>query len=125
MHEVITHKTTDLNKAITIQAGEPGAGGAPTIYTLFIPDSVPTEQGGVHTVLNFQSKPIASPADYNGLTNEALAAVLLDRMMGFQSGPFKCSENELIIAGLKNALFWMQNRTNDRVKRGVEGKLEK
>ncbi|MGK3945618.1 hypothetical protein ABK046_45655, partial [Streptomyces caeruleatus] len=55
--------------------------------TLLIPDSYPLKEGvTVHTNIGFQNGPISSPADFNGLTNEALLAVVIDRMRGFQYG---------------------------------------
>ena len=143
MSRTITdHKTNGLNEAITITADAPGSGGASHIYTLFIPDSVPTKPGvTVHHVINFQNGPIQSPADFNGLTNEALLAVLIDRMRGFQGmapvhvtpmsrlathpAPFACRENAIALTHLEEALMWLQKRTLDRVKRGVEGTLNK
>jgi hypothetical protein len=126
MKNITDHKVNGLNEALVIEAGEPGSGNAPTVYTLFIPDSVPLKEGvTVHTVLNFQNGPIQTPADFNGLTNEALLAVVIDRMRGFQSSPFACRENAVALTKMEEALMWLQKRTRDRVARGVEGTLKK
>lgn len=57
----------------------------------------------------------------DGTTNEELLAVLLDRMNYLQS-KFPCRENALAITKLDEALLWLNKRTQDRLKRGVEGK---
>jgi hypothetical protein len=122
---ITDHKLNGLNEAIVIESGSPGAGGAPIHYTLFIPDSVQLKPGiTVHMNLSFQNGPIATPEDYNGLTNEALLAVLIDRMRGFQAGPFKSRENACALTHMEEALMWLQKRTRDRIARGVEGTLK-
>ena len=126
MRTITDHKVNGLNEALVVQANdEPGSGGANHIYTIFIPDSVPTKPGvTVHTTLGFQNGPIASPADFNGITNEALLAVVIDRMRGFCNGPFKCRENSVALTKLEEALMWLQKRARDRMQRGVEGSLK-
>lgn len=57
----------------------------------------------------------------NGITNEALIAIVIDRLQGAQQGPFKCRENALAITELESASFWLAKRTLDRMTRGVEG----
>lgn len=125
MRTITDHKVNGLNEALEIHAGVRGSGNASHHYTIFIPDSVPLKPGvTVHTDLPFQNGPIASPEDFNGLTNEALVAVVIDRFRGFQEGPFKCRENAIALTHLEEALMWMQKRTRDRMARGVEGTLK-
>jgi len=57
----------------------------------------------------------------DGTTNEELLEVLIDRMQYLQS-KFPCRENELVITKLEESLMWLNKRTTDRFKRGVEGK---
>ena len=61
----------------------------------------------------------------NGITEGALLAVVADRLRGHQSGPFGCRENALALTKIEEALHWMEARTKDRLKRGVEGSLAK
>lgn len=123
MRTITDHKLNGLNEALEIHADAPGSGGASHNYTLFIPDSVTLKPGvTVHTNLSFQNGPIATPEDFNGLTNEALLAVLIDRMRGFQEGPYKSRENAIALTHMEDALMWLQKRTRDRLARGVEGK---
>lgn len=114
-----------LNRAIEIEAnGEPGPGGAHTIYSLYVPDH-PEIQVPISTTLHFQNGPIHETSDFNGISNESVLVVLIDRMRGFQSGPFACRENALALTHMEEALMWLQKRTRDRVARGVEGMLHK
>ncbi len=75
--------------------------------------------------IQFPNGPITKPEDMNGITNEALLAVLIDRMRGFQSGQFACRDNAIALTHLEDALMWLQKRTRDRMARGVEGTLNK
>lgn len=117
---ITDHRINGLNDALEIRTtGEPGTGGAPTDYIIQLNSRI-----GRAWVLNFQNGPIATPDDFNGLTNEALLAVLIDRMRGFQSGKFACRENAVALTKMEEALMWLQKRTLDRVRRGVEGSLK-
>lgn len=58
----------------------------------------------------------------NGLTSEALLFILVDRLRSFQSGPSSSRENALALTKCEEALHWLQQRTLDRMRRGVEGK---
>ena len=37
---------------------------------------------------------------------------------------FPCKENEFTISSINRALYWQEQRTKNRLKRGVEGKNE-
>lgn len=61
---------------------------------------------------------------HNGTTNEEVLKVLIDRLR-YLNNKFPCIENKLAIANLQIALFHLEERTKERLKRGVEGKHEK
>lgn len=71
-------------------------------------------------LLLFQNGPIPE-AGVNGITHEALLEVLIDRLNGFQSGPFACQANADCLNHLKAAQEILLNRTRERMARGVEG----
>jgi hypothetical protein len=96
----------------------PGAGGASHLYNIAFNLSVPTPPPTLS--IKFQQGAITE-SGINGITNEALIAILIDRMRGFQSGPFTCRENALALTKLEEALFWLQARTRARLARQVEG----
>ena len=60
----------------------------------------------------------------DGTTNEEVIEVLIDRL-NYLNGKFPCRENSLAITKLEEALMWLNKRTADRLKRGVEGKNQK
>ena len=122
MRTITDHKVNGLNEAIEITATDaPGSGGANHEYVLAINRTLPggaTEKRGLR--IEFQNGPI-NEVGVNGFSNEALLAVLIDRMRGFQSGQFQCRENAIALTHLEEAMMWLQKRTRDRMARGVEG----
>lgn len=74
--------------------------------------------------VSFQNGPIQE-FGVNGTTNEALIAIVIDRMRSFQSGNYACRENALALTHLETALMWLQKRTRDRIARNVEGTHKK
>ena len=137
IHTITDHKVNGLNEALYIFAiDNPGPGGANHKYAIELhPGGCETPKHAV--VLSFQNGPVGSPADMNGITGEALLAVLIDRLRGFQftrdeagnftkaPGPFACRENAIALTKIEEALMWLQKRTRDRMARGVEGTLKK
>jgi hypothetical protein len=72
--------------------------------------------------LFFQLGPVKE-AGVNGCQNEQIIEVLLHRLSVLDQA-FPCSENRLAIANLQSALGWLDARTRERQRRGVEGKNE-
>lgn len=76
----------------------------------------------LHPTLHFQNGPVKEDGNgVNGLTHEVLLAILIDRIEGFQTGPWACPENALTLGYLRAALAQLHARTNAREARGVEG----
>ena len=71
-------------------------------------------------VLRFQNGPIAEVGT-NGITHEALLAILIDRLEGFQKGPYAHGYNADALTSLRSAQASLKQRTIDRLARGVEG----
>ena len=74
----------------------------------------------VYTRIKFQEGPIKENG-INGLSLEALIAVLIDRLEGFQTGTYKCHDNQMALDHLQGARLWTHKRALDRVARQVEG----
>lgn len=124
MRTLTSHKVNGLNEAIEVFAyDERGVGNANHLYILeWI---TPHEVEGISKVTNsitvkFQEGPIGEMG-VNGISNEALLAIVEDRLLGFQSSQFSCRENALALTHLQEAMMWLQKRTRDRMERGVEG----
>jgi hypothetical protein len=74
--------------------------------------------------ITFQNGPIKD-SGVNGNTQEALLAILLDRLEGFQSGQYACHDNQMALDHLQITRLVLHKRTMDRTARGVEGTLKK
>lgn len=70
--------------------------------------------------IDFQNGPIKE-AGVNGCHNEDLLVIVIDRLQAFQNSEFKCRENAIALTKIEEALLWLNKRTQDRVKRNVEG----
>lgn len=83
-----------------------------------------TFEGGTATLQFIHKEPVENTTELktisDGVTNEEVIEVLLDRLNFLQS-KFPCRENALAITKLDEALLWLNKRTADRIKRNVEG----
>lgn len=124
MREIVDHKMNGLNEALNVAAAdEPGVGGANHEYFIWAPLASSGDLAQVKNFLaniKFQNGPI-SEAGVNGISNEALLAIVFDRLMGFQKGIFACSTNQAAATLVKGAIATLHLRTLDRIERGVEG----
>lgn len=120
--KLTSHIVNPANDKIEIEvADEPGPGGAPHAYSLRWPIGEEGDNIRVQFhLIEFQNGPIAE-AGINGLTHEALLAILIDRLECFQRGPFACEENASTLLHLRAAQVTLLSRTKNRMARGVEG----
>lgn len=125
MREIITHKVNGLNDAIRVTATDgPGPGGANHEYELHLDPAKAGADVSCTTLIRFQNGAIQE-VGFNGLSNEAVLAVVADRLEGFQSGPFACEANRIALRHVQAAMAVLRDRTCERMSRGVEGRLEK
>jgi|ERR1700730_4324707 len=118
MREITSHKVNPANDQLTIAVlDEPGAGGANHEYLIEAPK-------GLTCRISFQNGPIAE-AGVNGVTQEALIAIVMDRLQSFQKGQYACRENALALTKIEEAQHWLFSRTLARMQRGVEGTHQK
>ncbi len=108
--------------AITV-TDQPGAGGANHEYHIdwLTPDGGMNDTKPNCLNVRFQNGPIKE-VGVNGVTQEALLAIVIDRLRRFQEGPFHCRENAIALTNCEEALMWLQRRTRERITRGVEGR---
>lgn len=117
--ELAQHKIAqnDLNASLTVMVlDEPGLGGASHHYEI--------DAAGTPTTIKFQKGPVKE-VGVNGVSIEALLAILIDRLEGFESGEFACADNAEALSHLRCALAALNRRTLDRLSRQVEGTLQK
>jgi hypothetical protein len=120
MREITDHIVNGLNEALIIRALDViGPGNACHCYEIDQVGGAPNS-GGVKTLLRFQLGPIKE-SGVNGISNEALLAIVIDRLRGFQGGEYSCKENSVALTHTETALLWLQKRTRERLARGVEG----
>lgn len=129
MRSINEHQVNPANDNLEIQVtDEPGAGGANHRYlisgfnTFNNPSSDEGDRHGYSGGLAvlFQNGPIAE-AGVNGVTHEALLAIVADRLRSFQKGPYSCKANACALTHIEEAQHWLQQRTIERMRRGVEG----
>jgi len=111
----------DQNPNVTVQAmDDAGKYGASHNYHINVRGTEPGSSGSI-TAIHFQKGPVKE-VGINGITGEALVAIVVDRLRGFQTGRFPCRENAIALQYLETALMWMNKRTAERIQKGVEGK---
>ena len=121
MNPIKPFNLSPVNQAICIFADERDADNGNGSHEYGINYGCIETSTGVGTqTIRFQRGPVKE-AGFNGITNEALIAVVIDRLQGFNDGPFRCRENSLAITNLEQALHWLNHRTMERMTRGVEG----
>lgn len=124
--ELYDHKNNKYNREhIVVKTADVRASdGANHKYQVLVytnPLSEGVQQGPIATCdINFQDGGL-SEVGPNGITDQALIAVVLDRVRGFNEGPYRCRENSVMITKLEEALMWDRKRADDRSMRGVEG----
>lgn len=99
---------------------EPGQGGACHEYHICRTEMAANEIAGEFGHVRFQNGPVKENG-VNGCHQEDLLVIVIDRLESFQKGHFVCRENALALTKIQEALHWLNHRTNERVKRGVEG----
>jgi hypothetical protein len=76
------------------------------------------------STLHFQEGAIKD-VGVNGIFMEDLINICIDRLEHYQKSDFACKENMYAIHHLNLALEFLNKRTNDRIKRGVQGTYKK
>lgn len=114
MRELTSHKVEGAEALTVIAVDQRGQGNAHYEYEILGPSEVRVGR------ISFQNGPIKE-VGINGVSEEALLAILMDRLDGFQGGVYGCKENATTLDRLQAAMDLMQDRTRSRVARQVEG----
>jgi hypothetical protein len=127
MRELTGHQVNVANDVLKIEVlDEPGSGGANHLYDIsgFNSQNNPSFPHlgwpAEHSTILFQNGPIVE-AGVNGVTHEALLAIVIDRLQAFQRGPFANDHNRAALDHLELAQKALLDRTRSRMGRGVEG----
>ena len=124
MREITDHvMDTEKNTLRICVLDQPGVGGASQHYHIggFDPSANPSwirpTPPAPHSIL-FQHG-LLSERGVNGVTNEALLAIIADRLRSFQAGPYACRENALALTKIEESLHWLRHRHLARQQRSV------
>jgi hypothetical protein len=126
MRTIYDHVVNPANDKLTINVVDaPGSGGASHSYEIvgFNTSGNPSDYADAPSTdlgIVFQNGPI-NEVGVNGVTQEALLAIVVDRLRSFQAGPYACRENAIALTKVEEAMHWLQQRTIARMRRGVEG----
>lgn len=130
MRTIKDHQVNPANDTLTISVqDEPGSGGANHLYRITgfntgtnasDPFTARHGQPAEHATVLFQNGPIPE-VGVNGVTHEALLAIVADRLRCFQAGPFATKANACALTHIEEAMHWLHSRTLERMRRGVEG----
>ena len=98
---------------------EPGAGGACYEYQVLSSETeIPFAE------ISFQNGPVKE-AGVNGCHHEDLISIVIDRLLHFQAGEWKCQENDEALKKFEEGLMCLNKRTQDCRRRGIEGTSKK
>jgi len=82
-------------------------------------DGSPAHIQKSHIDIKFQLVPVKENG-INGCQIDDIIQILIERIEGFQKGPFAGRENAIVITKLQEAQHWLEHRTRDRERRNVE-----
>lgn len=132
LRTITSHIANPVNDQLKIQVVDaPGAGGASHRYEITGFDGIknPSKDAGNVSVeldeiiILFQNGPI-NEHGINGITQEVLLAIVIDRLESFQNGPFPSAYNATALHHARLALETLKDRTRERMARGVEGQTK-
>ncbi len=104
-----THKYTNVRSDAYV-----GPGNAHHHYL------IENKEGTPFLGVRFQDGPILE-AGVNGVMDENLISIVIDRLKGFQSGPYHSEDNQIAMDHFQAGLDALRARTKKREDRGVEG----
>lgn len=108
------HDGHGLNESIRLTTDETDQGGAAHYYEAWIGNKRVA-------AIQFQKGPRNVEGSVSGMTEAAVLTILIDRLRGFQAGPYSCRENAIQLTKLEETLHWTKVRADERAKRGVLG----
>ncbi len=114
LRQLTEHVVNPANERIVITvAEEPGQGGATHLYEItgFDTETNPSkyeEPSSSRLLVIFHNGPIGvDGTGINGITHEALLAIVADRLRGLQAGPYACKSNAVALTHIEEALLWL------------------
>lgn len=115
-HDLLTNKYTDVYHEEDYKFNAPHHFSV--TKQVGVPNGEPYDE--VIQTVDFQEGPIKENG-VNGVNNEDLIAMVINRLEHFNRSEFSCRENAMAITKLEESLLWLRKRTMGRETRGVEG----
>lgn len=111
LREITTHQCPGCRNVV-IHADHSGPGGAPHVYVVALKQQAYRcgDEYRRECEIRFQRGSVRENG-VNGITNEALLAIVEDRLLGFQSGQLACYENQVALVHVESALLWLKQRS--------------
>ena len=120
------HQVNPADDRLKIEVlDQPGSGGAHHRYEITGFNAATNASnaypgGYIGAEVLFQNGPIGE-VGVNGVTHEALLAILIDRLECFQAGQYHSPYNQDALSALQFAQRRLLDRTRERTARNVEG----
>ena len=79
---------------------------------------------GIGIIIDWQEGPLevdGQRVQQTGAMIEDILSALIARTEWLNYNKFRCRENSLAITKMEEAMHWLNARTEDRIRRGVEG----
>ena len=108
--ERLKNYLTDQSMTYVVAGNEAGDETNPTNHDFRIYRSTDDKVVGT---LHFQQGALGEDG-VNGVLNEDLLMILIDRVESFQRSKLRCRENENALQHLHEALFWLNMRNSKR-----------
>ncbi len=121
MRELETiQKQQKLNCVFAVD--EKGNGGANHSYLIVADEGFQVPE---KTLIRFQNGARHEPSSDHGILDNDLLEIVKDRISSFQNGPFSSEENKQVLHHVEQALYHMNKRVENRIKRNVLGTNQK
>lgn len=111
-------KVGESQHTLVFAVDEPQKSGASYEYVVY--QNQPEQGGQGEQIANIAFQQGNPQEGFNGILDVDLTAILIDRLEGFQKGPYADPANAVVLTHLKAALAGQQARRQARVDRGVQ-----
>lgn len=112
------HKRGKLNSVCAVDKEYNGTNHVYEIFRNTSPSEDPI------ATIRFQKGARFEDDSTSGVSDMDLLEIVRDRLIGFQTGEFACTENDRAIQHIEEAIMWLNYRAENRMTRGVFGKNE-
>jgi hypothetical protein len=102
MRQLMSHKLDHLNRLVKVEAYDDPFSVVCHKYVVSLPNNI-------NVTLPFHVGTTVSPFRPNGLTNETLLAIVIDRVKSAQHNNQVCIDNQQALVHLEAALAWLHN----------------